>query len=246
MQGMVRTVDEAAHARRRDEFLDAAQQLIETKGYEQMSIQDVLNEAGTSRGAFYHYFGSKQELLSGVVDRFGQTLASVLEPIVSDPDLSALDKLREVFAELSARKDQQREALVHTLRVWYSDSNVRVRQKARVGIVDRLTHLLRTIIVQGMREGAFEVSDPDMTSRVLATLIQDLNDDLADHFFAYQAGAVDMAAMERTVVAYTGAFERILGIPRGSVALDMAMLRAWFDPLGVNPSSRRSIGSGSG
>jgi AcrR family transcriptional regulator len=227
---MARTVDAAAHARRRDHFLDVAQQLIESKGYEQMSIQDVLNEAGTSRGAFYHYFGSKQELLSAVVDRFGAVMASVLEPTVSDPGLSAVDKLHQVFVELTARKDREREALVRTLRVWYSDGNARVRQKARVGIIDRLTRVLRDIVGQGLREGAFEIPDPDLTSRVLATLIQDLNDDLADQFFAYEARAVDMAAVERTVVAYTGAFERILGIPAGSIVVDMATFRAWFDP----------------
>ena len=38
---MARTVDQVAHALRRDEFLDVAQRLLETKGYEQVSIQDV-------------------------------------------------------------------------------------------------------------------------------------------------------------------------------------------------------------
>ncbi|MEV1169523.1 TetR/AcrR family transcriptional regulator [Nonomuraea sp. NPDC049784] len=136
---MPRTVNAAAYARRREEFLDAAQRLIESKGYEQMSIQDVLDAAGTSRGAFYHYFGSKQELLRAMVDRFAKAVASLLEPIVEDPGLSATDKLRGVFAELAAREGRQREALVSTLRVWYSEDNVRVRQRVRAGIIDQLT-----------------------------------------------------------------------------------------------------------
>lgn len=227
---MPRTVDQAAHARRRDEFLDAAQHLIETKGYERMSVQDVLDEAGASRGAFYHYFGSKQELLSALVERFGETMAALLVPIVGDPDQSAPDKFGKVLEELAARRDHEREALVRTLRVWYSDGNARVRQQARAVIIDRLTRLLRTIVGQGTREGTFEISDPDPTSRVVATLIQDLNDDVADRFFADEVGAVDLAAVARTVLAYTRAFERILGIPDGSVVVDLAMFGAWFDP----------------
>ncbi|MDB5063897.1 MAG: TetR/AcrR family transcriptional regulator, partial [Chloroflexi bacterium] len=57
---MPRTVNVAAHRVRREAFLDVAQRLIQTKGYEQMSIQDVLDALDTSRGALYHYFGSKQ------------------------------------------------------------------------------------------------------------------------------------------------------------------------------------------
>ena len=62
---MARTLDPAAHALRRDEFVDAAQRLIQSRGYEQMSIQDVLDELGASKGAFYHYFDSKEGLLDG-------------------------------------------------------------------------------------------------------------------------------------------------------------------------------------
>ena len=66
---MARTLNPAAHAVRRDAFVDAAQRLIQAKGYEEMSIQDVLDELGASRGAFYHYFDSKAALLEAVVER---------------------------------------------------------------------------------------------------------------------------------------------------------------------------------
>ena len=74
---MPRTVNVEAHQVRRDAFLDVAQRLIQTKGYEQMSIQDVLDELDTSKGALYHYFDSKQALLDGVVDRFADAAMTV-------------------------------------------------------------------------------------------------------------------------------------------------------------------------
>jgi AcrR family transcriptional regulator len=60
---MARTVNATLYTVRRDAFLDVAQRLVQTKGYEAMSIQDVLNELEASKGAFYHYFDSKQALL---------------------------------------------------------------------------------------------------------------------------------------------------------------------------------------
>ena len=65
---MPRTVNEAAHAERRNAFLNAAQRLIGTMGYERMTIQDVLNDLGFSRGGLYSYFDSQQSLLKGSVE----------------------------------------------------------------------------------------------------------------------------------------------------------------------------------
>ena len=90
---MPRTVNVEAHQVRRDAFLDVAQRLIQTKGYEQMSIQDVLDELDTSKGALYHYFDSKQALLDGVVDRFADAAMAAVAPILADPSLPALRKL---------------------------------------------------------------------------------------------------------------------------------------------------------
>ena len=50
---MPRTVNVEARAIRREAFVEVSLRLIQAKGYEQMSIQDVLDELDASRGAFY-------------------------------------------------------------------------------------------------------------------------------------------------------------------------------------------------
>jgi AcrR family transcriptional regulator len=227
---MPRTVDETAHALRRDEFLDVAQQLLETKGYEQMSIQDVLGELDASKGAFYHYFASKQALLEAVVERLADRTAAVLAPIADDPDPPALDKLGRFFAALAGWKVQRRELLVALLRVWHSDDNAILRQKLRPSIADRIAPLLARIIHQGVSEGVLAAAHPDQFGRVVVSLVQDLNDRLADLFIAYERGNGDFRQVEQTVSAYTDALERILGAPTGSVVLvETATLRPWFE-----------------
>lgn len=198
---MPRTVDEAARARRREHFLDVTRTLIETRGYDRTSVQDVLDEARASRGAFYHYFVSKQELLSAVVDSVAGTVAATLDPIATDPHHDAVAKLVAVFAELSAPD------LVRTLRVWSAEGNERVRQRARVAIVARLTGPLTAIVAQGVAEGRFTVPDPPAAAHLLATLTQDLNDDLAD----------PTSSVDRTLRTHTWAVERLLGLPPGSL-----------------------------
>jgi AcrR family transcriptional regulator len=228
---VARTVNVTAHALRRDEFLDAAQRLLERKGYEQMSVHDVLSELGASKGSFYHYFGSKQALLEAVVARMADAVAAALSPVAGDSTTDAVAKLDLFFTTLAHWKAQRRELLVAVLRVWYSDGNALVRQKLRGGIADRIAPLLADILRQGVAEGAVNAAHPDQFGRVVVSLIQDLNDRLADLFFAAESGHLDPDAAERTVAAYTAALERILGIPAGRVVLvDPSLLRQWFTP----------------
>src|SRR5438270_10784680 len=104
---MPRTVNEAVYRVRREAFLDAGQKLITTKGYEEMSIQDVLDELDTSRGAFYHYFDSKQALLEAVVERFADAAMERIQPIREDPALPALTKLEQVLGAIASYKAEQ-------------------------------------------------------------------------------------------------------------------------------------------
>ncbi|GAA4947500.1 TetR/AcrR family transcriptional regulator [Streptomonospora halophila] len=228
---MARTVDEESHARRREEFLDAAQRLIATTGYERMSVRDVLDEANSSRGAFYHYFGSKQELLWAVVERMGDDLLQRLRSAVDASGPDALTRLRTYFATLAALKLPQRRLLVPALRIWQSDANVLTRHKVRADIIERHTPLLAAIVREGARQGVFTAPSPEHTGRLLITLVQDLNDELARLFLAFEAGRADAGDIEHTVAAYSSALERALGLPDGSIAIaDPASLAEWFDP----------------
>jgi hypothetical protein len=66
-------------------------------------------------------------------------------------------------------------------------------------------------------------------ARVLMYLIQGYQELAGEHFLARQAGTISFEVVLRTYAAFTEAFERILGIPPGSVTLtDEPTLRYWF------------------
>src|SRR5258706_16081368 len=94
---MARAIKEDEYAAKRNQILDMVQRLIYTQGYEQMTIQDVLDGLQMSKGAFYHYFRSKPALLEALVERTVDQIEQVLTPIVQDPHLDALEKLRQFF-----------------------------------------------------------------------------------------------------------------------------------------------------
>jgi AcrR family transcriptional regulator len=228
---VARTVNPARHAVRREAFLDAAQRLIQAKGYEQMSIQDVLDELDVSRGAFYHYFDSKLALLEAVVERMVVAAMAAVAPVVADPGLAATEKLARLFSGIAGWKTERKELMLALMRVWYSDDNAIVREKLRQGMLTRLAPLLATIIEQGRVEGVFSVTSPDESARMLVQLIQGAQDLAGELFFARQAGTITFEAVEARLAAYKEAFERILGAPAGAltfVFVDESTLRTWF------------------
>jgi AcrR family transcriptional regulator len=226
---MPRTVNVQVHKVRRDAFLDVAQRLIQTKGYEQMSIQDVLDELETSRGALYHYFDSKQALLDGVVDRFADGAMSAVAPILADPQLPALRKLEKVLGGIASFKAERKQLVLAIMEVWNSDGNALVREKLRRLAARRLEPILAAVIRQGIDEGIVTSNSPDEMARVLMYLIQGYQELAGEHFLARQAGTISFEVVLRTYAAFTEAFERILGIPPGSVTLtDEPTLRYWF------------------
>ncbi|MFC0531048.1 TetR/AcrR family transcriptional regulator [Phytohabitans kaempferiae] len=225
---MVRTVNERDYAARRDAILTAAYRLIAVKGYQQMTIQDLLDDLGISKGAFYHYFDSKPALLDAFIDRAIDAFEQRLAPIVAADDRSPLDRLGQVLAVLAGGRICDR-AFLSALRVLYSDDNAVVMQRSRVAGVRRFGPLLAPILAQGTAAGVFRVEHPEPVAAALVAIVQDMVDAtgrlLLDH--------ADLPAVDAVVSAYTDIVERTLGVPPGSMELlDRHVLGQWIGEFG--------------
>ena len=228
---MARTLNPEVHAVRRDTFLDAAQGLIQAKGYEQMSVQDVLDEVGTSKGAFYHYFDSKAALLEAVIARMVTMATAELEPLLADPNRTALEKYNGMFQGIASWKTQRRELLLAVLETWLSDDNAIVREKFRRGVVGAMMPILSAIIRQGVTEGTFTVTSPEHSARVIVALLLGANEHASTLFLGNHAGEIPFEVVEGALNAYPEAMERILGAPSGSLRWwpDDRLLHEWFN-----------------
>ncbi len=226
---MARIVKEEEYAGKRNAILDVAQRLIYTKGYEQMTIQDMLDDLQISKGAFYHYFDSKQAVLEALVERIGEEVLQFLLPIVRDPGLPALDKFRRYLATLNRWKIGQKAFFLALLRVWYADDNAIVRQKLRTAAMREVAPLFAEIIRQGIQEGVMTATYPDQVGEVIMSLAQDVGETIGALLLSFDAERDDMQRVERTVAVYTDAIERVLGVPPGALSLvDDQTLKEWF------------------
>ncbi len=224
---MVRVIKEPSV--RRNEILDAAQRLLYRKGYEQMTIQDILDDTHISRGAFYYYFDSKQALLEGLVERTGEEGMQLIRPVLTDPELNALQKLQIYFDAAMRWKTTQKAMLIPLLRVWYSDDNALLRQKELVAGKRIMIPMLTGVLGQGITEGLLAMPHPEQMVEVLVSLILGLSDALGELILAGQVGSADLVRVEATIAAYTYSIERTLGAAPSSLKLiDQETMKQWF------------------
>jgi len=226
---MARKRSELSPTSRRNEILDAAQRFVASKGFEQMTIEDILADLSISKGAFYHYFESKGVLLEALIGRMGDEARRVLMPILEDPQLTALQKLQHWFDMAAQWKTARRDLLLSLIRVWYHDDNAVVRLKLRSETLAWIRPLLSQVIHQGIEEEVFTPAYPEQVGQVVFSLLYDLGDRLAEGLLREPADEGTFADARGATAAYTDAVERALGTPSGSLSMiDPEMLRAWY------------------
>ncbi|MHC9294833.1 TetR/AcrR family transcriptional regulator [Mycobacterium sp. LTG2003] len=217
---MARRVKPEEYAARRGEILDAALQLIHDKGYEKMTVEDVLAKLKISKGALYHYFGSKQALLEGIVDTLADSAARPLRAVVDDTGLGAVAKLNAYMRASAAWKADNPIAVATLMHLW-RDENALFRQKLAQGSMRISTPMLEAIIRQGCDEGVFDVAFPHEAAMFVAGLDGVVADAYATAIEEDGRSGTDISGprAQRVLGAYLQAFERILGVTPGSLTV---------------------------
>ena len=141
----------------RSRIAKASWELFRRKGYQETTISDIIDAAGTSRGTFYHYFTGKDELLSTLSYMFDDFYREQL-PLI-DPEMDNCDKL--IALSCACHKYIAETIPLELLAQLYSSQVVTSGDK---NLLDRNRYYyeaIQGIIDEGQRRGQI---DPDISS----------------------------------------------------------------------------------
>jgi AcrR family transcriptional regulator len=132
---------------RKGEILDAAQKLFVEKGYAKTTVTDILNVYGLSKGLFYHYFKSKEEVMDAIIERIVDTEIANAKKIAALPEMPLPQKLLAIMMGqgLSEESAKDKEALTEQ---FHTVENAEMHQKSLTLSVKRLAPVLAEIITQ--------------------------------------------------------------------------------------------------
>lgn len=120
----------------RDAVVEAAQRLMVAKGYAATTVEQICEEAGTTKGTFFHYFSSKEEIARAALERFSETQRAALGsgPYAREPDpLKRFDGFIE-FAAHFVRDPIRDSCLVGILSHELSDTHPEFRAMCRAAL----------------------------------------------------------------------------------------------------------------
>ena len=152
-------------------LIEIAYTLFLEKGYEDTSVNDILKAAKISRGAMYHYFSSKEEILDKVIDYLLNLQSSQLNDIVADGDATALDKLERLLLPHAPPPELFRQAVKAMHRNTKTIFFHLLKEEAR----KRSIPLVAAIIGQGVKEGVFYTDYPNQMADYIYTVGQSLS-----------------------------------------------------------------------
>lgn len=140
---------------------DIALKLFVQNGYGKTSVNNIVKKAQVSKGAFYHYFDSKEEILESVVDNYTQEVKKIIQKIADEKSKSGLEKFNEAFARIAAYKAQNIGRLIKLQKLMDSKDDSKMQDKFIAKLLKEINKPFLEIIKQGIKEGSFNTKYPE-------------------------------------------------------------------------------------
>ena len=146
-------------------ILDVAFRLFMEQGYEHTSIQDIIDHlGGLSKGAIYHHFKSKEDILIAVTDRMTAESNQMLASIRDRMDLCGKDKLKMIFKE-SIRRPVQND--IFTVAPDFHNNPKLLFGLLHETIEEAAPDYILPIIRQGISDGSIQTDYPEQLAELI-------------------------------------------------------------------------------
>jgi AcrR family transcriptional regulator len=153
-------------------IIDAAVRLFASQGYDATSVQEIVTAAQVTKGALYHYFRAKDDLLFEIYRQLITSQSADMDRIIA-LGLSAADTVREILVSLvvsTAERVDETAVFVRELHRLGEDRMTEFRAERR-----RYHETFRAVIEKGQADGEFSSAVPaDTVVRIALGVVNQL------------------------------------------------------------------------
>lgn len=180
---------------RRQEIIDSARELFQSKGIKNTSMNDIAENIGVAKGLIYYYFSSKEELLRAVLDE----LIGDVDKALKDVAKNNLDFFRKLSTILNIyfKSIQTNQAILS-----YLPGDPEMFSHVRNRLSDLAMFYAKDLIDLGIKLGVLRIKYPDYLLKIIIRGLGDI----------YIEGVTD-PYIHATLI------EQILGLEDGSIKL---------------------------
>lgn len=190
---------------RKKELIEAAKFLFEKNGYEQTKIIDITRHIAVAKGTFYHYFESKNDILTEIVNVTLNDILEVANQLKENHSLSGLEKIRLLLHSNRVIDDVTKHAVSHLEK----PDNRALQEKTAVETIKKLTPFIVSYLKQAYHEG--DVLHIDYADEKIEIILSAAHFLIDSHLF----DAPDLDYNNKHYVLWL-TFESMFGIKEGT------------------------------
>lgn len=198
----MRIVKEAKE--RRNEILDVAERLFSTKGFDNTSTNDILNEIGIARGTLYYHFKSKEDILDAMIERITERILSKAFVIAENDNIPILERITLTIMSLNIENDLGQDVMVQV----HKPQNALLHQKMQEKMMAGVNPLITSLIEKGIKQG---ICNTDYPAEVVE-MIMLYSNTAFDSVMEYSE-----EERNKKIAAFIYNLERLLGMDKGSL-----------------------------
>ena len=184
--------------KRKKELLKIAYDMFLAQGYENTSVDEIIERAQIAKGTYYYHFQSKERMLEEVIDMMIDSEAKMAEQIIT-MDIPVPQKI--VMMITSMKPTEAEQPIKNAL---FQPENVLMHHKVRKKLITIITPLLSEVISEGVNEGIFECDN--ISERVKMLLI------ISDSTFN------EGTFTEKDIIVFINMTEKLLGAENGTMS----------------------------
>lgn len=204
---------------RRNEILDAADELFALKGFDGTSTNDILVKVGIARGTLYHHFKSKEDIMDALIERYSARLLGAAQSIAADKSVPVVERIIRVVMALNLSGGSSEEIMEHI----HKPQNALMHQKIQKVIIHGVPPILTEIIREGIEQGMFSTPYPYECMEMIVIYANTV-------FDGDMVALTDEERLSR-MLAFICNVERLLGAEKGSLKDVLRMF-------GMNPEAQ--------
>ena len=171
-------------------ILESAFKRFVDKGYDNTTMDDIVNSCGMSKGAIYHYYKSKKDLFIDLIDHWEIYAFPNFYKDENDKR-TAKQTLIDFGEEILNAYKTKRYVFIAEIEFWaLANRDVDIRDKSKL-LYEKILKLFESVLRKGVKNGEFKKNNTKITAMSLLSLLQGIN-----WFCVFESSNVNSSASE--------------------------------------------------
>ncbi|MEN8904466.1 MAG: TetR/AcrR family transcriptional regulator [Clostridiales bacterium] len=175
---MARVRSEKEFNLKKKQIVNYAIELLIEVGYENFSINKVINNAKTTKGAFFHYFLSKEELIEEILNIILDPMINEFYNIANKSNVNPKEKILELFAIGYKMKGIESKLTQQLIKFLHKKENKIIFQEIIDRIITRCLPIYEQVFIEGKNSKEFSIKYPHGEAFIFLNTILSINKEI--------------------------------------------------------------------